>query len=73
MDSIAAGKPAYRPKDHEAWATKGRIVGIIRDCPGCTVQALDAETKKVVVSTTVAPGGKAYELEWLARAPTSCW
>jgi len=62
---IAVGKPRYRAKKHAAWKDKGRIVGPIRQCPGCEIKALDAKTKKVVKSVTVKPGGKGYELEWL--------
>ncbi|MBM4035569.1 MAG: carboxypeptidase regulatory-like domain-containing protein [Planctomycetes bacterium] len=64
---IVAGKPSYKPKgDHEAWAEKGRIVGLVRQCPGCTIEALDAEGKKVVLSTTLAAKATSYELQWLA-------
>lgn len=62
---IAAGKPVYRAKTHRAWKTKGRIVGAIRECPGCEVKALDPKTKKAIATFTVKPGGKAYELQWL--------
>ncbi len=62
---IAAGKPQYHAKEHEAWAEKGRIVGQVKDCPGCEVKALDAKTKKAVRACKVKPGGKTYELEWL--------
>jgi len=62
---IAAGKPAYKAKDHKAWRTKGRIVGVVKDCPGCEVKALDAKTKKAVKSHKVKRGAKSYELEWL--------
>lgn len=61
---IVAGTPAYRPKPHEAWAEKGRIVGLLRQCPGCELEALDA-AGKVVKSARVAAGAKAYELQWL--------
>ena len=63
--AIAAGKPVYRPKDHEAWAERGRIVGAIRECPGCEIDALDA-AGKVVASASVKAGAKAFELQWLA-------
>ena len=63
---IVAGKTVYKPKgDNPAWAEKGRIVGLVRQCPGCTIQALDADGKEVVLSTTVAAKKTGYELEWL--------
>jgi len=62
---IAAGKPKYNRKTHPAWERKGRIVGRVRDCPGCEVKALDAKSKKVVKSCSVKRGGNAYELQWL--------
>ena len=62
---IAAGKPARLSRPHAAWATKGRIVGKIRDCPGCTVKALDGQ-RNVVKSCQVKPKGGSYELEWLS-------
>lgn len=65
VKTIAAGKPTYRPKDHVAWETKGRIVGVIKDSPGCIVQALDPKSKKVLMSVAVKQGGTAYELQWL--------
>ena len=63
--TIEAGKPTYRPKTQREWRTKGRIVGRVRDCPGCEVKALDPKSKKVVRSCSVKPGGKTYELQWL--------
>lgn len=62
---IAAGKPTRLSRSHGAWATKGRIVGKVRDCPGCTVEALDAQ-RNVVKSHRVKPKGGNYELEWLS-------
>ncbi|HUT35106.1 MAG TPA: hypothetical protein VNE39_16565 [Planctomycetota bacterium] len=63
---IVAGKATYKPKgDNPAWAEKGRIVGLVRQCPGCTIEVLDAEGKEVVLSTTVAAKGTVYELQWL--------
>jgi hypothetical protein len=64
-DTIAHSKPVYKPKNHPAWAEKGRVVGLVRNCPGCEIDALDAEGK-VVSSARVPEGGKVYELEWLA-------
>jgi hypothetical protein len=64
---IVAGKPTYKSKgDNEAWKEKGRIVGLVRQCPGCTVEALDAAAEKVVLSCTVAAKGTTYELQWLS-------
>lgn len=65
VKKIAAGTPSYKAKDHKAWRAKGRIVGVVKGCPGCEVKALDATTKKVVKACTVKQGGKTYELEWL--------
>jgi hypothetical protein len=65
VKKIAAGKPSYKAKDHKAWRAKGRIVGVVKACPGCEVKALDAKTKKVVKTRTVKKDGKTYELEWL--------
>jgi len=62
---IVAGKPIYKAKSHEAWRDKGRVVGAVRDCPGCEVKALNAKTKKAVKSFTMKRGDKAYELQWL--------
>jgi hypothetical protein len=63
---IVAGKATYLPKGgHEAWKEKGRIVGLVRQCPGCKVEALDAEGKNVVLSSTVEAKGRVYELQWL--------
>ena len=62
---IEAGKPTYRAKTHKAWKERGRIVGRVRRCPGCTVKALDAKSKKAVKSFAVKPGGRVYELQWL--------
>ena len=59
-------KAVYKPKgDNPVWAEKGRIVGLVRQCPGCTIQALDTDGKEVVLSTTVAAKKTTYELEWL--------
>lgn len=66
LKKIAAGAPRYMPKrGHSAWKEKGRIVGLVRDCPGCEIDALDATGKRVIKSIVVKPGDKAYELEWL--------
>ena len=65
VKKIAFSKPRYNPKNHPAWKEKGRIVGHVRGCPGCKVQALDDKTKKAVCSSTVKAGAKAYELESL--------
>lgn len=65
VKKIAAGKPTYSAKDHEAWQAKGRIVGVVKDCPGCEVKALDAKTKTEVKACTVGQAGGTYELEWL--------
>ncbi|MDP6359908.1 MAG: carboxypeptidase-like regulatory domain-containing protein [Planctomycetota bacterium] len=61
---IESGKPTLSPKNHEAWNEKGRIVGKIRQSPGCEVEALGAGGE-VVKSFEVKPAGKAFELEWL--------
>ncbi len=64
---IVAGKPTYRPKgDHGAWAENGRIVGLLRQCPGWTIEALDAEGNKVVAAATLDAKATTYELQWLA-------
>ena len=62
---IEAGKPRRLPRNHEAWRERGRVVGKVRDCPGCKVEALDA-AGKVVGSFAVPAGGRSYELQWLA-------
>lgn len=62
---IRAGKPTYKAKDHEAWQAKGRIVGVVKACPGCEVKALDAKTKKTVKACVVKQGASTYEIEWL--------
>ena len=64
---IVAGKATYQSKgDNPAWKEKGRIVGLVRQCPGCKIEALDAEGKEVVKSTEVAAKGTTYELQWLS-------
>jgi len=64
---IVAGKPTYKSKgDHPSWKEKGRIVGLVRQCPGATIEALDADGKEVVQKCTVAAKGTVYELQWLA-------
>ena len=65
VKKIASSKPRYCPKNHQAWKEKGRFVGLVRNCPGGKVAALDAKTKKAVCSSTVKAGAKVYELEWL--------
>jgi len=63
--AIEAGKPTYRSKGgHAAWKEKGRIVGKVSNCPGCEMDALDADGK-IVASSRVKKGGKVYEVEWL--------
>jgi hypothetical protein len=62
--TIHHSKPKLKPKGHKAWAEKGRIVGPIRQCPGCEIDVLDAEGK-TVRSVRIREGGKAYEIEWL--------
>ncbi len=64
---IVAGKAAYLPKGgNEAWKEKGRVVGLVRQCPGCKIEALDAEGKDVVKSCSVDAKARGYELQWLA-------
>ena len=65
---IHVGKPGYKAKSGEAWKEKGRIVGGAWFCPGCKVEALDAEGKEVVKSATLAATDKcaSFELEWLS-------
>jgi CubicO group peptidase (beta-lactamase class C family) len=70
LGRIVAGKPTLGPRDHEAWKDNGRIVGLLRQCPGCKVEALNAEGE-VVKSHTVAAGGRSYELQWLSPATYS--
>ena len=63
---IEAGKPRYVRKNHEAWQSRGRIVGIAREAPQFTVRILDA-SKQEVESTTaekLKDGKRAYEI-WL--------
>ncbi len=62
---IKVTKPTYRPKDHEAWRTRGRIVGRLRNSPVCEIDVLNS-SGKIVKSTRVHAGAGAYELEWLA-------
>ena len=62
---IEAGKPTYRPKDNEAWKTKGRIVGMVRNAPAFTAKALN-EKGETVLTFKGEKGARAYELEWLA-------
>jgi len=61
---IVAGKPKYRPKNHEAWREKGRIVGLLRHSPECEIDVLDS-SGKIVKSTRPKKGAHSYELQWL--------
>jgi len=63
--TIEAGKPVYKPKNHKAWARKGRIVGLVSNAPVCEIDVLGAGGK-VVKSTRLKNGAKVYEIEWLA-------
>ena len=59
-----AGKPKYRPKNHEAWREKGRIVGLLRHAPECEIDVLDS-SGSIVKSTRPKKGAHSYELQWL--------
>jgi len=61
---IEAGRPTYKPRTGDAWRTRGRVVGRLRNAPACEIDLLDANGQ-VVKSARVPKGGKAYELEWL--------
>jgi len=63
---IKSSKPEYLPKDHEAWKTKGRIVGITKQEHDFKVKIL-SESKQVITtvdSEKLEKGGRAYEI-WL--------
>lgn len=63
---IEAGKPRYVAKKGNAWARRGRIVGLAKSAPAFKAQAVNASGK--VLSTSAAEkskGGKrVYEI-WL--------
>lgn len=63
---IEAGKPQYVKKDHEAWKSKGRIVGIAKDAPAFTVTILTASKQQVAMASSeeLKDGKRAYEI-WL--------
>ncbi len=64
LGKIEHGKPEYEPKDHKAWAKKGRIVGRVRNAPKAYEVAALNSRGRVVKS---AKGWKkGYELEWLS-------
>jgi hypothetical protein len=66
LGKIENGAPRYVKKNHDAWAGKGRIVGVAKHAPSFTVTILDAE-KKVVAKTKAegtSDGKRAYEA-WL--------
>ncbi len=62
--TIEASRPTYKPRTGEHWRKHGRIVGHLRDAPVCEIDVLDT-SGRVVKSTRVSKGAKAYELEWL--------
>ncbi len=62
--TIHSSKPEFKPRAHSAWAEKGRIVGPLRNCPGCKIEVLDAKDK-VIKTLDIPKGAKAYEAEWL--------
>ena len=64
VGKIVAGKPKYRPKNHEAWRDKGRIVGLLRHAPVCEIDVLDS-SGSIVKSTRPKKGAHSYELQWL--------
>ena len=61
---IIARGPSYRRKENEAWRTRGRIVGAVRNAPTFSIEAQDARGR-VVKSIRVREGEGLYELEWL--------
>lgn len=63
---IEAGKQKYVAKNHQAWKTQGRIVGIAKQAPAFTVTILTSDKKeiKTVKAESLKTGSKAYEI-WL--------
>ena len=66
LGKIESGKPRYLKKGHEAWAAKGRVVGIAKDAPAFTVTILNTAKKQVAKADAeeLKGGKKAYEI-WL--------
>jgi len=61
---IHTGEPKYVGRDGPQWKHHGRLVGHLRDAPVCEIDVVDGKGR-VVKSTRVRAGAKAYELEWL--------
>jgi hypothetical protein len=64
---IEAGAPSYASKTHEAWKSKGRIVGIAKEAPEFKVTILDADKKEVATAKVekTKDGRRVFEV-WLA-------
>ena len=62
---IRHSTPAYIRKDHPSWKEKGRIIGFLRDCPGCEMDVTN-DKGQICAQTKVRKDQRAYELEWLA-------
>ena len=63
---IESGLPQYEIKNHENWASKGRIIGIAKNAPDFEVTILTSSKEEVAntVSEKLKDGKKAYEV-WL--------
>ena len=59
--AVCAGQ---RPRAGTQLESRGRILGRIANCPGCTIDVLDGE-RDVVKSLAADPGQDGYQAEWL--------
>lgn len=66
LGKIEAGTPRYVSKDHKAWKSRGRIVGIAKEAPDFKVTILTSSKRhvKTAESEKLEDGGRAYEI-WL--------
>ena len=63
---IEHGNPQYISKNHEAWKSRGRIVGLARNAPDFNVTILTSskQVSQKAVSEKLDGGRRAYEV-WL--------
>jgi len=63
---IEHSNPEYIIKDHDAWKSRGRIVGLARSAPDFTFTILTTSKRVVIKSKSerLEDGGRAYEA-WL--------
>ena len=66
LGKIGSSKVRYVKKDHEAWQSKGRIVGIAKDAPDFKVTVMTPSKRviKTVEAERLKKGNSTYEV-WL--------